>query len=308
MMIYNSVIRNILIAIDGSDYSLAAVNLLCDLHFRSPSSKRSCHITALGVLLPRDISSHATYLIPLNQAQKILQDNGYKVSTELILGYPAEVITNFADTHSTDMIVVGAKGLRATLGILLGGVAQQIVEYSICPVLVVRSPYKGIHNVMLVTDGSESSKQATEFLAHLPLNKSIKIFIVHVLPPASLLETEYLMRTWAINEEVIQNHPLTPDADVKAKLMQEEENGNYILKQATQILSNFERSSKSELLKGDAATEIIKFTKEHDIDLIIAGSRGLSQVKGWLLGSVSRKLVHYAPCSVLLVKNIGILK
>jgi nucleotide-binding universal stress UspA family protein len=57
------------------------------------------------------------------------------------------------------------------------------------------------------------------------------------------------------------------------------------------------------LLRGDAATEIIQFAKEENIDMIIAGSRGLSQTQSWLLGSVSRKLVHYAPCSVLLVKQ-----
>ena len=58
-----------------------------------------------------------------------------------------------------------------------------------------------------------------------------------------------------------------------------------------------------ELLWGDAGTEIIDYVKTHDIDLIVAGSRGLSQMRGWFLGSVSRKLVHYSNCSVLIVKT-----
>ncbi len=57
------------------------------------------------------------------------------------------------------------------------------------------------------------------------------------------------------------------------------------------------------LRRGDAATEIIDYTKEAGINLIVAGSRGLSQVTGWLLGSVSRKIIHYANCSVLVVKS-----
>ena len=92
------------------------------------------------------------------------------------------------------------------------------------------------------------------------------------------------------------------EEEVKAKLKQDEDNGWFILNQATHILDNNEKTSTIVLLKGDAATEIIEYSKGHDIDMIIAGSRGLSQVKSWLLGSVSRKLVHYAPCSVLLVK------
>jgi nucleotide-binding universal stress UspA family protein len=57
------------------------------------------------------------------------------------------------------------------------------------------------------------------------------------------------------------------------------------------------------LKRGDAATEIIEYVKANHVDLIAAGSRGLSQVRGWLLGSVSRKLLHYAGCSVLIVKG-----
>jgi len=54
---------------------------------------------------------------------------------------------------------------------------------------------------------------------------------------------------------------------------------------------------------GDAATEIIEYVKSNKFDLIVAGSRGLSQFKGWWVGSVSRKLVHYSNCSVLIVKR-----
>ena len=61
--------------------------------------------------------------------------------------------------------------------------------------------------------------------------------------------------------------------------------------------------STSVLARGDAATEIIEYTNKEDIDLIVAGSRGLSQFQGWLMGSVSRKLVHYSNCSVLIVKQ-----
>ena len=64
------------------------------------------------------------------------------------------------------------------------------------------------------------------------------------------------------------------------------------------------------MLRGDAAKEIIEYTKEQHINLIVSGP-GLSQFKGWLLGSVSRKLVHYSEGSVLVVRvlliKVGIL-
>jgi nucleotide-binding universal stress UspA family protein len=111
------------------------------------------------------------------------------------------------------------------------------------------------------------------------------------------------MRTWSITDDSIQDYPIISEVELKGKLEHEEENGMKIINKSTQILDSHQRPSKCIILRGDAATEIIAFSTEHKIDLIIAGSRGLSQMRGWLLGSVSRKLVHYAPCSVLVVKN-----
>ena len=58
-------------------------------------------------------------------------------------------------------------------------------------------------------------------------------------------------------------------------------------------------------MRGDAATEIIDYANMHHMDLIVAGSRGLSGFKGWWMGTVSRKLVHYSKSSVLIVKRPG---
>jgi hypothetical protein len=52
-MINDNLIQNILVAIEGSEHSLAAVKVLSDQHCRSLSSRRKYLITALGVLSPR---------------------------------------------------------------------------------------------------------------------------------------------------------------------------------------------------------------------------------------------------------------
>jgi nucleotide-binding universal stress UspA family protein len=83
----------------------------------------------------------------------------------------------------------------------------------------------------------------------------------------------------------------------------EQHEGQIMVEQATQKLQTAQLQAEPILAHGDAATEIIEYAKEHSIDLVVSGSRGLSQVKGWYLGSVSRKLVHYAHCSVLIVKD-----
>jgi nucleotide-binding universal stress UspA family protein len=56
-----------------------------------------------------------------------------------------------------------------------------------------------------------------------------------------------------------------------------------------------------ELHEGPEAESILKVAKSRKADLIVMGTRGLGAVKGFLVGSVSRKVIHYASCSVMVV-------
>jgi nucleotide-binding universal stress UspA family protein len=93
------------------------------------------------------------------------------------------------------------------------------------------------------------------------------------------------------------------EEEISRQAKEEESSGKALLTQSLETLEASGLGATRLLVRGDAATEIIKHVETHKIDLILAGSRGLSQVKGWFLGSVSRKLVHYAGCSVLVVKS-----
>jgi nucleotide-binding universal stress UspA family protein len=57
------------------------------------------------------------------------------------------------------------------------------------------------------------------------------------------------------------------------------------------------------LTKGHAAEAIIEKANQIQADLIVVGSRGLTGIKRLFLGSVSRKVVRHAPCSVLVVRQ-----
>jgi nucleotide-binding universal stress UspA family protein len=53
---------------------------------------------------------------------------------------------------------------------------------------------------------------------------------------------------------------------------------------------------------GEAAAEIVRIARESGADLIVLGARGLNPLKRLVLGSVSTKVLHDAPCDVLVVK------
>jgi len=284
----------ILFGDDGSEHAYAAVKLICELPLPSGSE-----ITALAVFPPTRINHYPTIKEQLEATCQHLRDRGISIQSEVKAGDPAETILDMATRLKANLIVVGALGLRATLGIFLGGVAQKVVEYGHCPVLVVRAPFEGLHRILIVNDGSEHGWSAVEYLGNFPLPAHAQISILHVLPP--LYPEDYATAAWGMGN--IPMPPLTSRRPTVAGEKSEEEKiGEGILEKSLATLKEAGYSAETFLRRGDAATEILQLAKEKHIDLIVAGSRGLSQVSAWLLGSVSRKLIHYAKCSVLVVR------
>ncbi|MGP4108922.1 universal stress protein [Virgibacillus sp. L01] len=52
----------------------------------------------------------------------------------------------------------------------------------------------------------------------------------------------------------------------------------------------------------NAGDKVCEYADDHEINLIIVGSRGLGGVKKLLLGSVSTNIVHHATCPILVIK------
>ena len=123
--------------------------------------------------------------------------------------------------------------------------------------------------------------------------------VMHVLPPppiSMVLENTYFGSMQVTTPE----QAMEMDSALREK---EEKDGKAILDTVVNSLQSLGLPASSVLKRGDAATEIIDYVKEQKIDLIVTGSRGLSQIRSWLMGSVSRKLVHYSGCSVLVVRS-----
>ena len=53
---------------------------------------------------------------------------------------------------------------------------------------------------------------------------------------------------------------------------------------------------------GHPAAEICTYATERGVDLIVMGTRGQSEVRALLLGSVSEQVLRHAPCPVTVVR------
>jgi len=287
---------NILLADDGSQHAQAAIEFLQNIPI--PIKSR---IWILRAFNSGQIPSIGEFETSMERSKNQLVGRGFRVDTELKLGSATEMILEKAETNKLDLIVLGAKGLRSTINILLGGVAQQVMEYAACPVLIVRAPYQGFHQILLVTDGSPFSLSAARYLGKFPLPPNVDVRVMHVLPPIEvpiLMEPHY--GVWSTV------YGMYPTREEEALIRQRDAKlGEALLKRTSSLLQRNGIGSTPVLVRGDAATEIMNYAKTEKIDLIVAGSRGMSNFKSLWVGSVSRKLVHYSECSVLIVKGPG---
>ena len=288
---------NILLAVDGSTHSEAATMLLNHMIGDSP-----CKITIIAVLDTPHTPRRQMLLDAIQRTHAALQRASREIIFGLLHGDPAEAICHYADDQQPDLIILGAKGHRGTLEILLGGVAQHVVENAHQPVLVVRSPYEGLQKILATTDGSEHRMTALKFMGCLTYTPPTELHILHVTNPYPPFESAMQPRTWLFGNDIFLP-PAVSEEQTKQWQETALEAGVNVINEALQAIQPCGIQAKTSIINGDAATEILDYAKRHGINLIVTGSRGLSSVQGWLLGSVSRKLVHYSNCSVLVVKS-----
>jgi nucleotide-binding universal stress UspA family protein len=79
--------------------------------------------------------------------------------------------------------------------------------------------------------------------------------------------------------------------------------GEIILDEAESLANRKKAGKVTRVIdEGDAATQILKQATKAKADLIVMGTRGLSNFRGLLIGSVSNKVIHNSKCATLTVK------
>jgi len=96
---------------------------------------------------------------------------------------------------------------------------------------------------------------------------------------------------------------LTPSKVKEMMISELTEKGREVLQELDdKFQSHPEIEFRKLLLEGDPANEIVKTATSENVDMIILGS-GKSKIDKHLLGSVSEKVVHSAPCNIFLIKT-----
>lgn len=78
--------------------------------------------------------------------------------------------------------------------------------------------------------------------------------------------------------------------------------GEEILNRSKELARSLGVGVETRVEVGDIAEEILRIADAENYDLIIVGSRGLSRVKSFLIGSVSSRVARYSTRSVLIIR------
>ncbi len=140
--------------------------------------------------------------------------------------------------------------------------------------------------ILVAVDGSPYAEKALTYAADLATKYDAKLTIVHVV----------LRRFYAVTPS--EAGVLATTVFVK----EIEAEGREIMRKAEEYAKGQGVKYECKLLQGVPAEEIIKMAQSENVDLIVMGSRGLTEVRAFLLGSVSDKVSHHARCPTLIVK------
>ncbi|HIH75702.1 MAG TPA: universal stress protein [Methanomassiliicoccales archaeon] len=138
--------KKILIPTDGSEYTKAAVSKGLEM-----AKATGAEVTALYVVdqtsfinFPMDSTIVSVYTLleregeeAMEYVKKEAEELGVKLTTRIEEGSPSRKIVDLSAEH--DLVVMGTLGRTGFSKLLLGSVAERVVRFAKCPVLVVRS-------------------------------------------------------------------------------------------------------------------------------------------------------------------------
>lgn len=134
--------------------------------------------------------------------------------------------------------------------------------------------------IVWATDGSESAERALSYAKELAQRDGACIDVVHVVQkPIGVRSANVTVRA---DEEEIQ-------AQIRKRVAE-------LSGEGMQVALKLDADQG-----GNPAHQIAEAAREAEADLIVVGTRGQTALRGLLLGSVTQRLLHDAPCPVLVV-------
>lgn len=172
--------------------------------------------------------------------------------------------------------------------------------------------------ILVPTDGSEHAKKAVLLAADIAGKYQARLVLLHVMPRGPLsAEVLRMARVEHISTPPAgASVPPSPEGKFpastifSAKSETDEETKQVLRFLADKILADAKHVAQNSgvqdvsgtIADGDPAEQILHYAEKEGANLIVMGSRGLGDLKGLLMGSVSHKVSQLSRCSCVTVK------
>lgn len=203
---------------------------------------------------------------------------------------PGPVITDYAEQEDIDLIAVGTTGRRGMRRFVLGSVAEEVVRRAPCSVFTVRSPHGVeeepdlIQRLLIPLDLSAYTRPLLRTGYEVAAEYSAAVDLLHVVdasPYPKPLVGAFTLR------DVVDD----PERRAEGQM-------DHLIESLAPDAIPTERYVR----EGHPASQIVAAAEEHDVDLIVIASHGRSGFEGFLVGSVTERVVRRASCPVFVAR------
>ena len=144
-------------------------------------------------------------------------------------------------------------------------------------------------NILYCTDFSESAQTALPFAIDITKKYGATLHVIHVYQEPEHL-TEFEISSQMKMDWVRIAQSLGTETEKKLQAL------------CSEIIQEV-KSCQAKMLRGKPHPEIIRYTKENGIDLIVLASHGLSGWEHVLFGSTAESVLRESPCNVLIIRK-----
>ncbi len=287
----------IILAIDGSDCSIAAINNVNEMQFPVGAELKVISAVDFSEPLPvieevqKRVRTKAQTLV--NQVVRELKSNhpDADISGEVVFGYAVDEVLKVSREWTSDLIIVGSHGRAGFRNVMLGSVARAVLLHAPCAVRIVRigalaTSIPDLHHVLIAVDESEHSAHLIDHVLSLPWSKGTKFRCVSVVRKVDDdvffdLDSNLTKTIAEHQDDLLRNH--------KTWAMNAARRINRVYQQEIAF---------ADVLVGDPVEKILELSSAWPADMIMLGSHGRRGIDKLIMGSVSEGVALRADCSV----------
>jgi len=289
----------ILIAYDGSAFADAAIE---DLRYAGFPPENDVKVVSVAPSQGKACMQETGALAERALARIRFQFPAWNVTSETLLGEPADTLQKTILRWNPDLVVMGSHGRSAIARLLLGSVSLNVVHHAPCSVRVARAGVRRANSperLLVATDGSPEGTAAVDAVARRSWPEGTQVRVVSVAETlvAAVPQLVPVLDGGSYESATAMLTAEAADQRERARLQS-------VADESAALLQAMGLTATAAVLEGNPRSEVVAAADRWRADTVFVGARGLGALDRLLLGSVSTALVTHAQCTVEVVRHL----